>query len=167
DSIASLDETVTTILFGGGPVNFHNITGIRGSLGCWVFDNTAGIEGTIFGLPKQGQTFTAAAAGGDGPVIAVPISSTVTNIPFGGVPMGETSFNPGNVPSLIRVNTTTELWGAEALGIVNCCCSDHGYLAFVGGFKYLDLRESLTLDQTFFDQQVPGSLSIHDGFSTK
>jgi hypothetical protein len=167
NSIASLAEPGTTVLFGGDPIDFGNTIGIRGTLGCWVCDHTVGVEGSIFGLPRQGKTFTATGSGTDEPVIAVPINSTVSNIPVGGIPQGETSFNSGNVPSVIRVNATTELWGAEALGLVNCCCSDNGYLAVVGGFKYLDLRESLTLDQTFFDATVPGSLSVHDGFSSR
>jgi hypothetical protein len=167
NSIASLAEPGTTILFGDKPIDFGNITGIRGTLGCLVCDSTAGVEGIIWGLPKQGRTFTAASAGVDGPVIAVPISSTVTNIPVGTVPLGETSFNAGNVPSLIRANATTELWGADVLGVVILHSHEHSYCSIVGGFKYIDLRESLTLDQVFFDATVPGSLSIHDGFSTK
>jgi hypothetical protein len=166
NTIASLAEPGTTILFGGSPIDFGNITGVRGTIGGWCCEKV-GIEGSIFGLPRQGRTFTAVSGGVDMPVIAVPINSTVSNIPFGGIPEGETSFNPGNTASVIRVNATTELWGAQALGLACVCRGDNGYLTLMGGFRYLDLRESLTLDQTFFDVQAPGTLSVNDTFQTR
>src|SRR5205807_7976985 len=102
NTIASLTEPGTTVLFGGKSIDFGNITGIRGTIGCAFCEDRAGIEGSIFGLPRQCRTFTAVSSGVDEPVIAVPISSTVSNIPFGGIPAGETTFNPGNVPAVIR-----------------------------------------------------------------
>jgi hypothetical protein len=164
NSIASLSEPGTVVLFGNQPIDFRNTTGVRGTIGGWIVDNCAGIEGSIFGLAKQGNTFTATAAGENGPVIAVPINSTV---PFNFQPAGETTFNPGNVPSVITVNSTTQLFGAEVLGLANLVRGCHGYLNLLGGFEYLDLREGVSIDQTFFDTKAPGFLNVHDAFTSR
>src|SRR5262249_18773863 len=138
NSTASLAEPGTTVLFGGPgqDTGFGSSSGLRGTLGGRLTDGV-GIEGNIFGLAKEGKLFTVAARGEDGPVIGVPFFSTVTNIPFGGVPLGEASLNPGNVPSQISVNATTQLWGAEALGLANVACWDHASLVLLGGFRYI------------------------------
>ncbi len=166
NTIASLSEAGTAVLLGGPgqPISYGNVTGVRGTLGGWLLDNTIGIEGSIFGLPTQGKTYSFAGVGVDNPVIAVPFFSTV---PFNGQPAGETSTNPGNVPSLIQVNATTRFWGAEALGLANLTCSRSSYVAVLGGFQYFDLRESLSLDQTYADPTNPGLLTIHDQFSSR
>lgn len=164
NSIASLAQPGTSVLFGGSPINFGSITGVRGTIGGWIYDQSVGVEGSIFGLPTQGTTFTVAAAGGNNPVIAVPINSTV---PFGFNPAGETTLNPGNTPSVIRVNSTTQLFGAEAFGLASLVKSPDCYVTLLGGFKYLDLRESVTIDQIFLDTLAPGNLSVRDGFTSR
>lgn len=164
NSIASLAQPGTTVVFGGSPIDFGSIAGVRGTLGGWIYDRSVGVEGSIFGLPTQGKTFTVASGGANSPVIAVPINSTV---PFGFNAAGETTLNPGNTPSVIRVNATTQLFGAEALGLASLVNSPNCYVTVLGGFKYIDLRESITVDQVFLDTLAPGNLSVHDGFTSR
>jgi hypothetical protein len=165
NTIGALNENGTSVLYGGSgnPVRYGTIPGIRGTLGAWLVDGV-GIEGNIFGLPKQGKTTTVQGAGGDNPVVAVPFNSTV---PFNGQDAGESSFNNGNIPSQIQVTTTTQLWGAEALGLGTICRSGPFYAAMVGGFQYLELKESLNLSQIYESTITPGLLSIDDRFTSR
>jgi hypothetical protein len=165
NSIASLAEPGTKVLFGGPahPIAFGALVGVRGTIGGWIPDLPLGLEGSVFGLPTQTKIFSAVSNGGDNPVIAVPFSSTV---PFNGNPPGETSLNPGNVPSLIRVTATTELWGTEALGLYNLYSCDWVRVALQGGFNYLSLEEGLSLEQVFYDNVGSGVLTVHDRFYT-
>lgn len=166
NTIAALNEPGTRVLFGGqgNPIDFGNMLGVRGRIGFLLPDEVAGVEASLFGLPRQGTTFVVNAAGGNGPVIAIPFNSTV---PFNFNPAGETSLNPGNVPSQITVNATTQLWGADVLGLARLYSSDRVRLMAVGGFKYLDLEEALTLSQLFLDPLVPGTQTVRDSFFTR
>lgn len=164
--IAALNEPGTRVLFGGAAndIDFRNVAGLRGTLGFWLPENVIGIEGSLFGLPEQCKDYTARAGGLDGPVIGVPFNSLV---PFLFNPAGETSLNPGNTPSQIAVNYSTELWGAEVLGMANLLSDDNCRLVLVGGFKYLNLEENLSVSQLFLDTLFPGTLTVRDHIGTR
>lgn len=166
NTIAALNDPGTRVLYGGGgtEIDFGNLPGVRGRIGFSLPDEVAGVEASLFGLPRQGTTFVVNGEGGAGPVIAVPFNSTV---PFNFNPAGETSLNPGNTPSQITVNNTTRLWGADVLGLARLYSSDRVRLAAVGGFKYLNLEEELTLNHLFLDPVAAGSLTIRDSFFTR
>lgn len=166
NTIAALNEPGTRTLFGGSgnPVDFGSLTGVRGRIGVLLPGGCAGFEASLFGLPEHGISYTTTAAGGDGPVIAVPYNSLV---PIGFNPAGETTLNPGNTPSQVSVAATTRLWGGDALGVAKLYASDRARVMLVGGFKYLDLEEGLTVNQLFLDTQFPGVLQVRDSFQTR
>jgi hypothetical protein len=60
------------------------------------------------------------------------------------------------------VTATTELWGAEALGLYNLYSCDWVRVALQGGFQYLSLDEGLSLDQVFYDTAGVGALAVRD-----
>jgi hypothetical protein len=164
--IAALNEPGTNIIFGGTnqAIGFGDMYGVRGTIGGWLPDHIVGLEGSLWGLPDQGRIFAGRAEGLGGTVIAVPFNSLV---PFNFNPAGETSLNPGHTASQITVAYTSMIWGADVNGMVNLLSDDRMSLVLIGGFKYLNLEEDLTVNQLFLDLLAPGTLTVRDRFFSR
>ncbi len=173
-SIGALGEPGTRIIFGAGSGNsptYRNPSGGRIACGFWFdYRQTMGLDANAFVLERVSSVFTASSAGGDAPLIAIPFNATQ---PFLFNPAGETSLNAGGFPNRVEVHSSTQLWGGEANGLLNFIGWDLARVILLGGFRYLDLDETLTLTDTFFDTAssatatTAATITVQDQFKTR
>src|SRR5207302_1861350 len=80
---------------------------------------------------------------GGSPIIGLPITD-VSGL-FGGGQNAIVESFPGTFAGGDTVISHSRLWGAEANGIFNIRCTDTLSLDLIAGFRYLDLREDLSV----------------------
>ena len=166
-SIAALNEVGTQVVYGGGAnaPRYNPANGGRCNLGFWFdYFETFGIETSFLWLEKVATGFDASSPGFPGPVIAIPFFATQ---PFNFNPAGETSLNSDRAPNRVTAQLTTQLWGGEVNGLVDFIDSFFARLVFMGGFRYLDLNDTFTLTDTFYDNATGGTVTVQDRFRTR
>jgi hypothetical protein len=162
-TIAALNEPGTRILAGGRDVGLGTFSGMRATLGGWLDDEASlGLEVSGFLLEQNSSHFSASVPGG-GSVLAIPNFSPV---PFNGAPAGETSLNSGGGPMSVTTRYASRLWGSEINALSNLYTNDTSRLDLIGGFRYLDLEESLRL-RALFPAGPGASVLTQDAFGTR
>jgi hypothetical protein len=138
----------TQVLFGGDGHSFNDFSGARFTVGAWI-DPCAqwGVEGTFFFLGHQNQTFQANSD--QFPVLGRPFFNINT-----GVEDRQLTTTPGVAPGdvvaavgRVRVDTPSQLWGAELNLRHRLCCDCNYYVDLLAGFRYLDLKEGLHIQE--------------------
>ncbi len=165
-TIGALNETGTRVLFGGSnsDLNYHQFSGGRVTLGGWVDkEERFGLEVSGFLFETRTVGFAASSAGGAAPIISVPFNATE---PFNFNAAGETSLNAGNTPNTVTVSSASRLWGAEVNDLIRLVNRPRYGVSLLLGARYLDLEESLGLNDTFVDETAGGILSVADQFHT-
>jgi Putative beta barrel porin-7 (BBP7) len=148
----------------GGPLDYGAFSGGRFTLGYW-FDpcQTWAVEGRFFFLGQQTTQFSAP----PDPVGGRPFISQ------NNVSMAELFNFPGVIDGTAVVKSSSQLWGAEANLRTDVCSGCWGHWDLFGGFRYLDLRENLTItEQTVFVHDEPpfvagDHVGAIDSFSTR
>ncbi len=147
----SLSSPDTQILAGNGSLDMGQFPGGRFSFGTWLsgvphlgFDSL-GLEASFLFLGRQ-TNHLEFDGGPSTAVLARPYFDTATGqettFPVAGPkPVG------GDTGSLVMTNST-ELWGAEANAFLPVCGKPGLLFGFLAGFRYLNIEESLNLDQT-------------------
>lgn len=138
-----LGQPGTTVLFGQKEIGYDLFSGGRFTIGGWFFEDEAlGAEVSAFMLEKREETFDAA--------------SNLPNFPIG-VPF-LSDFNTQSVfPNALvlpldgnfHAVSTLKLWGAEANLLYHMAQRNTWHVDAYLGFRYLDLRESLTMVTDF------------------
>ncbi len=172
-SPGALGQPGTMILFGNSNLDYGTFSGGRLTVGTWLdHDATIGLEGQGF-LLEQRSTGASFASPGQ-PALAVPFFNAVT----GQEDIGAVA-TPGVKAGGVSVSSSTRLWGAESNVVVNLVREGGWTVDFLGGFRYLDLREDLSLAAaTSVQPQVSGSvgdpvllppvpLHVNDDFATR
>ncbi|MFL5342699.1 MAG: BBP7 family outer membrane beta-barrel protein [Gemmataceae bacterium] len=153
----SIGAPGTTTIFGNTTGNSNPVSGGRFTIGFWLnCRQTIGIEADYFFLGDHSSDFTATSTGAAGTVVlARPFLDAST-----GLQNIELVAFPGLVGGTINVNTASRIQSPEANLIFNLCCSCPqarcdccdccgpvgGYrIDLIGGFRYLDLRERLSI----------------------
>jgi hypothetical protein len=177
-SRGALGQAGTMVLF-GGHVDPDEQSGGRFTVGGWLDAcQDWGLEGTYLFLGRRSVNFSASSSGI--PLLARPFLDVSQTPP---VESEELVANPvlnavNGAPARqaligsISVRSTSELQGGEVNGIMNLgrdCC---GRLDLIGGFRYLDLRESLNVRESLLVNSpgaaTPGTTAtITDGFGTQ
>jgi hypothetical protein len=155
----------TTVLLGGNNA-FDNSgrVGGRFTLGGWFnTENTVGLQGSFFFLGQRNDTFEAASPGT--PILARPFFNVAT-----GLEDSELVAFPGVVAGKITVTSTSALRGADVdfrFAVCRGCCYK---LDFLAGFRYVNLEESLGINEFL---NVPGAagaagsaIAVSDNFGT-
>jgi hypothetical protein len=161
----TLTDPNTTVLFGGTHTRFNPASGGRFTLG-WNFDpcGQCGVEASGFFLGRQSDNFLASSP--QVPVLARPFFDVAT-----GVQSRELTASPGTAPGdvaslagSVAVHNFTDLWGAE-LNFRRLLCCDCNYTVYgFAGFRYLDLREGLTVTEDVTSlKAVPGTTFFNPG----
>jgi hypothetical protein len=162
---AVLGQPGTVVLYGNERADFSSFSGIRATAGGW-FNNTQtfGMEASAFLLDRRTTGFQAVSDATGSPILAIPI---IDAAPPG--PPSEFAFFlsfPGVFTGAIDVQSRLRLWGAEANLFANYIRADGFRLdLFVGGFRYLDLAEDLTLVAN--SQALGGQARWTDQFETR
>ncbi|HUY33229.1 MAG TPA: BBP7 family outer membrane beta-barrel protein [Pirellulales bacterium] len=135
----ALGQPGTQTIYGGDSVNFGAFTGLRLQSGFWLDpDQTFAIEGEYFLLGRQFSGFSAFSDGFGNPLIARPVVNAQT-----GNEGAYVDSLPGNVAGGINVFNSSALQGWEINGLWNFVQSDQLRLGGMLGFRYLNLSESL------------------------
>jgi hypothetical protein len=154
----------------GGPLDYGTFSGGRLTFGYW-FDpcETWAVEGRFFFLGQNNLQFSAGSPGL--PVVARPFFNLNQN-----VSAAELTAAPGIAAGEAIANSASQLWGAELNLRKNCCCWCWGRWDVFGGFRFLDLTESLTVNENVialansmsFSNIAPGSMVFDfDSFRTE
>jgi hypothetical protein len=140
--IGFLGNPGTQTLFGGSSLGSKTFPGGRFTAGVWLDPCLRlGLEADYFFLGEQ-STSTAFNSGST-PVLARPFTNASTGLPF-----SEFAAFPGIAEGGITIDTSTQLWGAglrlrRPLWSIGC-----GGVDLLGGFEYLNLRDTLTITET-------------------
>lgn len=161
---ATLNQPGTTVLWGAGSgrdVAFGAFSGGRFTVGGWLGDRDFGLEASGFVFGSRSVIFNSDAFGGGNSVLSIPFLATQP--PPGGEAALVASPSPNNVSSTV----TAQLWGAEANGVINLYEDGTFRLAALVGFRYLDLREGLSLTDAISFLPTNGVFSVTDVFNTQ
>jgi hypothetical protein len=149
--------------------DLDSFDGSRITLGGWLNDcRTIGIEGSGFLLEQGAARFFAGGPPGS-PTVFVPFFNPDPTS-FGGVGPRALAFGAtGSTSGTITATNRTQLWGSEINGLFSLANDDAFSLTALGGFRYLDLEESLRIDilGNFPPPPPPPFLLTHDRFGTR
>lgn len=158
----ALGQANTSVLFGGNTVGSSPRSGLRGTVGWWFTDDHAlGIEATVFGLENKGSGFSATSFGS--PVLTRPFVDATT-----GAQSVELVAAPGVLAGTVSASTSSQFYGAEVNLRRNLCCGCDWYVDGLLGFRYLGLKESVSIDENL-TVLMPGGggFLVHDRFGTR
>ena len=173
----ALGQPSTSILAGNDKVNFNLIPGFEIGGGIWLDrDNHFSLEASGFYLPLAHQNSFFQSDSGGNPLLTRPIINANTGQEESLI----VSF-PGLVAGDIGITNSLTLWGAEINGRCYKCCGKYFQLQGLAGVRYLNLVETLRIDEdlvplvplggsglTFLANEVdpPNTISTHDSFRT-
>ncbi len=136
-----LGAPTTQVLFGGNSINTNARNGARFTVGFWLdqwCDQALEVGG--FFLTGGAARFTASSA--DHPVLARPFFNVNTGTQF-----SELVASPGISTGSVSVNSPTSLWGLNTDWLCKVCCGCDWRVSALGGFRYLNFTESLTITE--------------------
>ncbi|OWK34568.1 hypothetical protein FRUB_10539 [Fimbriiglobus ruber] len=120
------------------PLNYGASGGFRAALGGWFNpSHTIGFEMDLFTLGQQTAGFGVNDRSGSG--------NTVINEPVVGAPFVTQVSAPGVETGGVLINSTSDLWGADINGLFNLYRNDGWTVNLVGGFRYLQLDETVDI----------------------
>jgi hypothetical protein len=151
----ALGQPNTQVLYGGQSVDMGVANGWRLDIGGWLdHEQRFGLQAGFFILEKQQSGFGAFSDDNGYPLLGRPVT-----IAGGGGPSAYLDSLPGVLAGGAVVTNTSQFFGYELNGLFKIFQTDHFRLDGILGFRYLNLHESLELD----DQIVPltsGSLTF-------
>lgn len=174
-NLGVLGQPGTQILAGGSDVHFGPSSGGRFTLGAWLDDERrVGWEGSYFFLGQRSNVQSFHSNVNGSPLLAIPFvqvgGPAVNNPFFTPTSLGETSTavsEPGIFAGGAIIGLTTRLQGAELNEVWRLVNHDGWRVDLLGGFRFLNLRETFTLDTTSPDLQPPGVFDTHDFFGAQ
>jgi hypothetical protein len=141
-----LGRPTTQVLFGGDGIGGDARSGFRFTAGYW-FDcccdcccKEEGIEFRGFYFAPHSTNFNVNSS--EFPLIARPFFNANQQIEF-----AELAAFPGLFNGSVSVHSQSNLWGAEINPRCNLCCACNYRLDLFGGFRFLQLNESLRISE--------------------
>jgi hypothetical protein len=163
--IARLGESTTRVLIGDGTLDQAARSGYRFTFGYWWDDqHSLGIEAGFFAFPRR--TRQEIVSSDTFPVLARPFFRVNPGPNFG--ESSEVAARPGQSTGSIRVGTSNELWGVEAM-CRHCLWDGCGCDCFTWhvdglcGVRYLDLNEELQILEALDVTQAKASPALPNG----
>ena len=160
-----LGQPGTQTLYGGNGRNYNDDwrSGFRLRAGVWLDQcQRFGLEGDFFFIGKSRDNFTAAGDGSQ--VITRPFFNVLQNrqdtelVSFRGTPAFPdtqlVSF-PGVLAGSVSVRNTSDFIGGGFNFLCNVCCDPCGRLDVLFGYRYLNLRDEVTINENL--TALPGS----------
>jgi hypothetical protein len=164
-----LDEPTTQILV-GGPQSFGAFSGIRATVGSWLDEDcTLAAEISGFLLERRSAGFRQVTSTQNPPELTIPLLDVAGNVPSeSGYGVSGTSIAVNAAGSVVY-GYTNRLWGWEANGLLKASESEQLTVLLLGGFRQLNLEETLRLG-TISQEATPGldlTLRTNDTFGTQ
>jgi hypothetical protein len=180
-SKSTLGNPGTSVLYGGSNSGFDPLSGARLQLGYWLDqDRVFGLQASGFWFAQAQKTFSVQSNGSGSPFLGVPFFDTQLNQQ--GVAVVSHVVGGGNAGLVggISVPTTLQLWGAEGNATVMVFQRSSLRADLLVGFRYLDLTETLNVQQNFSPLGLPlpagfmgqtvlpgQTVVVSDGFNTR
>ena len=160
----AIGQPGTRVLFGGNDVDFGGASGMRLTLGAWL-DNerTLGFEATGFALEQQSSRFSIASDSVGNPPIYLPAFNTAA----GGERSLRVSDPVNQFAGGVSIDSSLELWGTEFNGVFTVVRRPGMEFSLLAGFRYMDLRENLHLNNPTTDLFFGSFEVIDDSFATQ
>ncbi|HZT81310.1 MAG TPA: BBP7 family outer membrane beta-barrel protein, partial [Gemmataceae bacterium] len=131
----------TAVLFGGSSVDNEDFSGGRFTAGWWFGEAQRwGVEGSFLFLGQRSVRFSESSAGGF--VLARPFFNLNT-----GQEDREVVAAPGLSAGAVGVGLSSRLLGAELNALRNVWCGPYFRADLLGGFRYLNLTERLSVSE--------------------
>jgi hypothetical protein len=138
-----IGQPTTRVLFGGDGIDDNERSGLRLTAGFWCDDcKETGFELRGFWLFPHGPDFNANSA--QFPTLARPFFNLNQGIEFAEI----TAF-PGRFTGSQSISDHGQLFGGEANTRCRLCCGCDYRIDLYGGFRFVDLEESLFLVEDF------------------
>jgi hypothetical protein len=160
-----------TQVLAGNSLDYGASSGGRFQTGLWFCEcQTFGIDAGFFFLGDTTVNFLAASNSMGSPVLSRPFTGAIT-----GAPTVEQVAFPGEQAGSVAVHSTSRLLGADTnlrwnppcLCWSGPCCGTWRW-GFLTGFRYLNLRESLSITEDFTDLgAVVTRHQLSDNFGTR
>jgi hypothetical protein len=160
----------TQLLFGNETIDEGQAQGGRFTIGGWLFDlpgvgpglQPVGGEASYFFLGRRAAEFGFTSDAAGVPLLARPVIDTRTGAETVLLVSAPGAFG---ATGGFRVSTSTELWGAEANLFLPVTGSKGCMLGFLAGARYLNLEESLVMDQS--TSLLPGGVGFFNGLTVR
>jgi hypothetical protein len=151
----ALGQPNTQVLYGGQNVDMGAANGWRLDVGGWIdHEQRFGLQAIFFILERQEADFGAFSDGNGNPLLGRPV-----NIAGGGGPSSYLDSSPGALAGGMASTNLSQFFGYELNGLFKIFQTDHFRLDGILGFRYLNLRESLELDDQI-QPLAPGALTF-------
>jgi hypothetical protein len=163
---AIIGQPTTQILFGGTALDNNPRSGARvGAIYTLDPCGNKALEVSGFFLGSRSTGFDANTA--FFPVLGRPFFNLNTGTEF-----AELVTFPGVATGNITVNNSSRLWGIEANYLCNLCCTCDRRTDVFFGFRYLDLDESLTINENILALPTAPTfpnarINVMDSFATR
>lgn len=169
---AAIGQPGTAVLFGGHGINDDWKPGARFTVGGWLDDcRRCGLEASYFFLGSQSDDFFAASPGS--PILARPFTDPLTGpcTQLVAFPPGVFPSVPGGAAGALGASLYTKFQGGDLNWLHNLrdCCNYR--VDLLAGFRYLNLRERLTVRESILTGPGPAPLAdtafaVLDQFTT-
>jgi hypothetical protein len=158
----AIGQPGTVVLFGGQAEDPSSFSGVRATLGFWLDEcHNLALEGSFFTLFQKSTNFSAASPGT--PVLARPFFNVLT-----GQEDAELVAFPGVLAGGVSVVETSRLFGADLNLRTNLCKGCCYNIDVLGGFRFIGLDNSLTIQENLLTLNNPGGgFIVQDRFSTQ
>jgi hypothetical protein len=146
----------------GNEIDYGNFNGIRENLGVWVTDEL-GFEASGFFLFQNTFRLSAGSDAAGNPPLYVPAFRTDLG--------REGSFTISDpvqqLAGSINISSSSQFWGAEFNGLWSVMHCDDFAMAFLCGFRYLNLQEDIDIGANLNDPVLNIQDSISESFRTR
>lgn len=158
---------IVSVLYGGRDIDFDTFNGARATIGYWL-DNkaTMGVEASGFLLERRADLFNVFSNGDPNStiVIARPLIDTAQT------PPAEDVFvvaEPGVQSGGVVATASSRLWGAEGNVVRNFRDHCRSRIDLLAGFRYIDLLETLTINESSSLIGTPLAADAVDSFNCR
>jgi hypothetical protein len=164
----NLASPTAIVLFGGSNFNYNGISGTRQALGGWLdCDRHLGVEINGLLLGRSTASFTAGSNEFGNPPLYLPAFYLATGQEGRLIVADPVKQFAGKFAGNVAVDTSLRLWGMELDGIWNVLRCEGWSVSLVGGFRYINLDESLNLQVDRADLTNGNLLTLTDSFRTR
>ena len=155
----AIGQAGTRVLFGGNDLDYGRTSGVRLTVGGWAGTEPVGAEASVLWLDSQDVGFAARSNPAGVPPLYIPVLNLATGNEGRVIVADPVAAFAGSV----AVHSRSRLWGWEANGLT-AVTRGPVELTLLGGVRYLDLKESLSVQNSSADLLLGTEATMLDAF---